>query len=133
MSAPRSTRRPAAGNADFRSPRGHSWRARNQAAVHTWYAARFGGEPIAPYRSVAEAVATWPEFATAVAVRLNADDRLVVCAPHGLADLLGGVWRHNPTMVDGTRFGERLAQVRPADRWPGVTVVRPPQPRGGMP
>ena len=116
------------------------WQAKNQAAVHTWYAAKFGGEPIPPYRSVAEAVATWPEFATAVAVRLDADDQPVFCAPHGLADLLGGVWRHNPTMVDATRFGERLAPVRPADRWPGVTVAAPGppsevsgQPRGAMP
>ncbi|MCM0674358.1 nucleotidyltransferase family protein [Micromonospora phytophila] len=67
------------------------WEARNQAAVHTWYAAKFGGEEIEAYRSVAEAVATWPEFATAVAVRLDADDRLAVCAPYGLGDLLGGV------------------------------------------
>ncbi|MGN9812694.1 nucleotidyltransferase family protein [Micromonospora sp. BQ11] len=104
------------------------WQAKNQAAVHTWYAAKFGGEQIAPYRSVAEAVATWPEFATAVAVRLDAADRLVVCAPHGLADLLGGVWRHNPTRVDATRFDERLARVRPRCRWPGVTVVAPDQP-----
>ncbi|MET7963090.1 nucleotidyltransferase family protein [Micromonospora zamorensis] len=101
------------------------WQARNQAAVHTWYAARFGGDPIEPYRGVAEAVATWPEYATAVVVRLDLADRLEVCAPYGLADLLGGVWRHNPTRVDVDRSRQRLARHRPAQRWPGVTVIEP--------
>ncbi|WP_433649328.1 nucleotidyltransferase family protein [Micromonospora zamorensis] len=101
------------------------WQARNQAAVHTWYTARFGGDPIEPYRSVAEAVATWPEYATAVVVRLDPADRLEVCAPYGLADLLGGVWRHNPARVDVARSRQRLARHRPAQRWPGVTVIEP--------
>ncbi|MBY8873303.1 nucleotidyltransferase family protein [Micromonospora sp. PLK6-60] len=101
------------------------WEAKNQAAVHTWYATKFGGEPIAPYRSVAEAVATWPEYATAVAVRLDAHDRIEVCAPHGLADLLGGVWRRNPTRVSLAVSRRRLARHRPAERWPGVRVVDP--------
>ncbi|MFI6782959.1 nucleotidyltransferase family protein [Micromonospora sp. NPDC050276] len=101
------------------------WQARNQASVHIWYAATFGGDPIEPYRSVAEAVATWPEYATAVAVRLDPDGRLMVCAPYGLTDLLGGVWRHNPARVDVARSRQRLARHRPAQRWPGVTVIEP--------
>lgn len=101
------------------------WQARNQAAVHTWYAATFGGDPIEPYRSVAEAVATWPEYATAVVVRLDPADHLEICAPYGLADLLGGVWRHNPARVDVALSRQRLARHRPAQRWPGVTVVEP--------
>ncbi|WP_240639366.1 nucleotidyltransferase family protein [Micromonospora ureilytica] len=101
------------------------WQARNQAAARTWYAATFGGDPIEPYRSVAEAVATWPEYATAVAVRLDSADRLKVCAPYGLTDLLGGVWRHNPARVDVAGSRQRLARHRPAQRWPGVTVIEP--------
>lgn len=101
------------------------WQARNQAAVHTWYADKFGGEPVAPYRSVAEAVATWPEYATAVAVRLDTADRIEVCAPYGLADLLDGIWRHNPARVDMARSRQRLARHRPARRWPGVRVIEP--------
>ncbi|MFI6266195.1 nucleotidyltransferase family protein [Micromonospora sp. NPDC051006] len=101
------------------------WEASNQAAVHTWYAATFGGEPIEPYRSVAEAVATWPEYATAVAVRLDAADQVEICAPYGLADLLGGVWRHNPARVPVALSRRRLARQDPARRWPDVTVVEP--------
>jgi hypothetical protein len=101
------------------------WQALNQAALHTWYAARFGGEPIEPLRSVAEAVAMWPETATAVAVRLDEIDEVEVCAPLGLADLLDGVWRRNPSGVSLERSQARLAQHRPEERWPGVRVVAP--------
>lgn len=99
------------------------WEAKNQAAVHTWYPAKFGGGPVAPLRGIAEAVATWPEYATAVAVRVDADDRIGVCAPHGLDDLLDGVWRRNPTRVGPEISRQRLARQRPAERWPGVRVM----------
>ncbi|QDY09331.1 nucleotidyltransferase family protein [Micromonospora sp. HM134] len=101
------------------------WEAKNQAAVHTWYPAKFGGDPVAPLRTIAEAVATWPEYATAVAVRRHADDRIAVCAPYGLDDLLDGVWRHNPTRAAPQVSRRRLARHRPAARWPGVRVVDP--------
>lgn len=102
------------------------WEARNQAAVHTWYHLTFGGEPVAPFTSIADAIATWPETATAVVVRLDATGDIDICAPHGLEDLLGGVWRRNPARVSVQRSRERLARHRPAQRWPGV-VVTPPQ------
>lgn len=78
---------------------GEPWQAKNQAAVHTWYSKRFQGDAFAPVHSIAEAVARWPETATAVAVRLGRDRRLEICAPLGLGDLLGGVWRRNPKQV----------------------------------
>jgi uncharacterized protein len=34
------------------------WEARNQAAVHTWYARKFGGGPVRPLLTIADAVAT---------------------------------------------------------------------------
>jgi uncharacterized protein len=104
---------------------GVPWQARNQAAVHTWYARRFGGEPPAPLNSIADAVGTWPETATAVAVRIADDGDLEVCAPFGLTDLLQGVWRRNPRRVSLQESLARLARHRPHDRWPGVTVIQP--------
>jgi hypothetical protein len=101
------------------------WEARNQAAVHTWYADKFGGEPVEPLTSIEDALGTWPETATAVAVRLADDDRIEVCAPLGLADLLGGVWRRNPRRVSLERSLARLARHRPQERWPGVKVIPP--------
>jgi uncharacterized protein len=98
------------------------WEAKNQAAVHTWYHRRFGGPPVAAFRSVHEAVATWPETATCVAVRLAPGGGLDVCAPAGLADLLDGVWRRNPVRVTPEESRARLARI--AARWPGMTVIQ---------
>jgi uncharacterized protein len=108
---------------------GIPWQARNQAAVHTWYRGKFGGGPVAPLRSVADAVATWPETATAVAVRLGppagTGSRIEICAPLGLDDLLHGVWRHNARRASLEVSRARLARHQPARRWPGVQVIPP--------
>jgi uncharacterized protein len=101
---------------------GVAWDAKNQAAVHTWYERRFG-VAVEPLASAADGVATWPETATAVAVRLRPDGGLEVTAPCGLADLLGGVWRRNPRRVTVAESGRRLAAKRVAERWPRVMVV----------
>jgi uncharacterized protein len=99
------------------------WEAKNQAAVHTWYPAKFGGAAVEPLTSIRDAVGTWPETATAVAVRLGADDAIETCAPLGIADLLNGVWRRNPRRVDLERSVARLARHQPAARWPRVSVI----------
>jgi uncharacterized protein len=100
------------------------WEASNQAAVHTWYHEYFGGSPVPPFTSVHEAVATWPETATCVAVRLVRGD-IEVCAPHGLTDLLTAVWRVNPVRVTPATSAARLARQRVSERWPKVVVVPP--------
>ncbi|HXM53903.1 MAG TPA: nucleotidyltransferase family protein [Candidatus Dormibacteraeota bacterium] len=101
------------------------WEAKNQAAVHTWYACRFGGVPYTPVGSTCEAVSRWPETATSVAVRLDSAGRLEVCAPVGLDDLLGGVWRRNPRQVSLDESLRRLRRHRVAERWPRVRVIPP--------
>jgi uncharacterized protein len=104
---------------------GIRWEATNQAAVHLWYPDLFGTAPVAPLTGVADAVATWPETATAVAVRLDDRDGLLVCAPYGLDDLLDGVWRWNPHRVPLDRARVRLANHERKQRWPGVRIVQP--------
>jgi hypothetical protein len=51
------------------------WEATNQAAVHLWYEHTFGFA-VPALRSSADGVATWPETATSIAVRLQKDDTL---------------------------------------------------------
>lgn len=77
---------------------GLPWEVTNQAAVHRWFEAHFG-HAVPPLASLLEAVASWPEFATAVGVTLTADGDLDVIAPHGLADLFAIVVRRNPVRV----------------------------------
>jgi uncharacterized protein len=97
------------------------WDAKNQAAVHTWYEARFG-TAVDPLTSVEDAVGTWPETASAVAVRLR-DDELQVVAPCGLSDLFAMLLQRNPRRASLELFRRRVADKRITERWPGVRVV----------
>jgi hypothetical protein len=100
---------------------GAPWDATNQAAVHLWYEDRFG-HAVEPLSSTAEGVATWPETATCVGVRLEHDDRLELVAPHGLDDLLGLVHRRNPLRVSVEEYERRLRSKGICERWPRVRV-----------
>jgi len=98
------------------------WEARNQAAVHLWYPRRFG-IPVEPFAETAEAVATFPETASCVGVRLHADDAIEVVAPYGLDDLLGCVCRHNPARVPRAFYERRLAEKGWQERWPRLRFI----------
>jgi uncharacterized protein len=100
------------------------WEATNQAAVHTWYHHYFGGAPVAAFTRIHDAVATWPETATCVSLRITAGG-LRVCAPHGLDDLLDGIWRRNPSRVSIDSSRARLARHDVAERWRTITVIAP--------
>jgi hypothetical protein len=72
--------------------------------------------------SVRASVATWPETATAVAVRLMADSELHVVAPLRLEDLFGRIWRRNSRRVTVAEYRRRLRTKFIPERWPAVTV-----------
>jgi hypothetical protein len=96
------------------------WEAINQAAVHLWYPPEAGVEP---HRSIEEAIATWPETATCVALRLEPDEALTIVAPFGLEDLFAMVFRHNPARVTAASFNRRAESKRITERWPRATVI----------
>ncbi len=98
------------------------WEVTNQAGVHLWFEQYFG-HAVAPLESLEAAVASWPEFATCVGLRLDDDDALHVIAPHGLGDLFGMVVRRNPARVSVGTYRERVASKRYARRWPRVRVI----------
>jgi hypothetical protein len=105
-----------------------AWDVTNQAAVHLWYPHVFGVE-IDPLTSSAEGVATWPETATAIAVRLHADDSIQVVAPYGLDDLFVLICRPNPRRVTSEQYRRRVARLQIAKRWPNVQILDvPPKP-----
>jgi hypothetical protein len=101
---------------------GVPWQARNQAAVHLWFPEKFG-YAVEPFDCSADAVATWPETASCVALRLAPDDRLIVCAPLGLGDLLGMIHRRNPARVSAAEYERRVVGKRIAEKWPRVTIL----------
>jgi hypothetical protein len=93
---------------------------RNQARVHVWFEAHFG-EPYTPLSCTAEALERFVAPMFAVGVRLEADDRLHVAAPFGLADLFALRLRPNPHRPFGG-FDRVAANV--LQRWPELRVER---------
>jgi hypothetical protein len=100
---------------------GCPWEVTNQALVHTWFEAFFG-HAVPPLPSLEAAVASWPEYATAVGVWLDAADQVQVIAPLGLDDLWGQRVRRNPARVSLATYRERVRSKRYTERWPQVVV-----------
>ena len=98
------------------------WDVKNQAAVHLWYPEVFG-ITVEPLKSAADGVATWPETATSVAVRLLADDSIEVIAPCGLDDLFGLVCRPNSRRITIEEYRRRVAANRIRQHWTDVQIV----------
>jgi hypothetical protein len=103
-----------------------SWDVTNQAGVHLWYPKVFGIE-VEPLTSAADAVGTWPETATSIAVRLLADDTIQVVAPCGLDDLFGLICRRNPRRVTEEQYRRRVDSKQIARRWPRVRILDAPE------
>ncbi|MEM7114822.1 MAG: nucleotidyltransferase family protein [Chloroflexota bacterium] len=99
-----------------------NWEVINQAAVHLWYPQHFGYE-VAPLLSSDDAIATWPETATAVAVRLLSNDQLHIFAPYGLDDLFNLILRRNPRQVTLEQFRQRAISKQIQQKWPRVTII----------
>ena len=95
---------------------------RNQARVHLWFETKFS-EPYGPLSCTAEALERFASATFAVGVRLEADDRLHIEAPFGLADLFVLRLRPNPRRKT-VGFARTAADVR--RRWPEVVVEDQP-------
>lgn len=91
---------------------------KNQARVHLWYAAKFG-HAIEPYRSVADAIDTYPTTAAAIGLRGRA--ALEVIAPFGLTDLLHPLVRANATQITESYFAKKVARWR--QYWPDLEIL----------
>lgn len=93
------------------------WSVKNQARMH-----RRNGD--AAYLSVADAIARWPETATAVAVRLDAGGRVEIMAPWGLDDLFDLRLRPTPAFSGDKHpiYRQRVAAKAWLQRYPGLHV-----------
>jgi hypothetical protein len=98
------------------------WEVTNQAGVHLWFEQYFD-YPVEPLQSLQDAVATWPETATSVAVRLTPVGTIEVIAPLGLNDLLAMVVRRNPRRVSVETYRQRIAEKQYLKRWPKVQII----------
>ncbi|GGF52997.1 nucleotidyltransferase family protein [Alteromonas lipolytica] len=91
------------------------WQVKNQALMH-----QRNQDP--PYRDCADAMRYWPEQETAVGVRLDVDNGIVVAAPFGVASLWAGQLTPNPKR-DFTIFARRVATKDWLTRWPNLSVA----------
>jgi hypothetical protein len=92
---------------------------KNEARVHLWYKSHFGYD-IAPYRSVEEAIASWPTTATAVGIRLE-NGKPIVYAPFGLEDLFRQIIRPNKTAVKEEVYRAKCEKWKA--KWPSLTIL----------
>ncbi|WP_052339901.1 nucleotidyltransferase family protein [Gorillibacterium massiliense] len=79
---------------------------KNEARVHLWYESRFGYE-ISPYRSVEEAIDTWPTTATSLGIRISSN-KWKVYAPYGLDDLFNKVVRPNKRQITKEIYDKKV-------------------------
>lgn len=101
---------------------GAPWQVTNQAGVHLWFNRRFGYS-VEPLISIEDAVGSWPETATSVAVSLLPDDQLKLIAPYGLGDLFSMIIRRNPRRVSVEEYRRRIVSKKYQERWPKVRIV----------
>jgi uncharacterized protein len=104
--------------AAFEPPLRDKVEVRNQARVHLWFEGKFG-EPYAPLASSAQSLERFVSPLFAVAVKLDADDRLTVIAPFGLDDLFAMRLRPNPHRPT-KNFARTAAAI--TSRWPEVRI-----------
>ena len=109
----------AAGAALRAAAPGLPWSVTNQARMH----ARNGH---APYADLADAIAHWPETATAIAARIGPGG-VEILAPHGLDDLLALTLRPTPAFARRTEvIRARMDAKGWRARWPRMTLALDP-------
>ncbi len=92
---------------------------KNQARVHLWYEQHFG-YPVDPYRSLEDAINTWPTTASAAGVRLESG-KLAVYAPFGLDDLFAQIIRANKVRITREIYEAKVTKW--TAKWNTLNVV----------
>lgn len=92
---------------------------RNQARVHLWYPEKFGQE-FSPLKHGDESITRFSSKTHAVGLRLEADDRLDICAPFGLDHIFS--FQVIPNRVMYNEPGYTAKAERALLVWPELTV-----------
>lgn len=96
------------------------WSVKNEARMHIV-------NGIAPYDSTVDAISLFPETATALGVRLDEQDQLILVAPCGLTDVFEMNIRVNPHFLQGRgdmeTYTQRIQQKNWQHTWHRLTVV----------
>ncbi len=93
------------------------WSVKNQARMHL-------RNHHQKYSSTENAISYWPETATAVAVRLNLNDKIEILAPYGLNDLFNLIVKPTPNF-NITAFQKRVNEKEWKKQWQNLKLVLP--------
>ncbi|MFJ3306708.1 nucleotidyltransferase family protein [Streptomyces sp. NPDC086549] len=96
---------------------------RNEARVHLWYEGKFG-VACPPYESTEAAIDSFAATTCCLGVRVEADGRWRVYAPHGLSDVFNLVVRPNPVLAPRSVYEAKTARWQ--QQWPELTVLEWP-------
>ncbi|MGP4106487.1 nucleotidyltransferase family protein [Virgibacillus sp. L01] len=95
------------------------WSVKNEARMHV-------RNNMDPYSSTEDAIAKFPETATALGVKLNQDGDLILTAPHGVDDVLNMVVRPTPYFAESAEllkiYKHRVMKKNWSMRWDMVKV-----------
>lgn len=74
--------------------------------------------------STEEGIASWSETATCIGVRLNKDNSLTICAPHGLDDLMNLVVKAVPKPYQDLKlYNKRIEEKDWIKTWPKLQII----------
>lgn len=98
-----------------------NWEVVNQARAHLFDHASTKRPSV---KSSSESIAYWSETPTCVGIRLELDDSLTVCAPHGLADLMNLIVRPIPQPYQSRPLYEkRISEKNWSKQWPKLRIL----------
>ena len=99
------------------------WSVKNQARMHV-----INNFP--PYLSSVDAISKFPETVTALGVKLDDDDNLILTAPFGIRDVLKMEVNPTPFFKEAREltliYEQRLKKKDWSSVWSKVTVIHPP-------
>ncbi len=95
------------------------WSVKNQARMHI----RNNHQQ---YSNTKNAISYWPETATAIAARLNSNDKIEILAPHGLDDLFNLVVSPTPNF-DWNMFRQRIEEKQWEKQWENLIFASSPK------
>ncbi|ALC90699.1 hypothetical protein AM500_13570 [Bacillus sp. FJAT-18017] len=95
------------------------WSVKNQARMHVV-------NNISPYISSVDAISKFPETATAIGVKLDRNDKIMLTAPHGIEDVIKLIVKPTPYFAESSEriaiFEQRIKKKDWKSRWGQVIV-----------
>jgi len=97
------------------------WSVKNQARMH-----KVNNAP--PYTSSVDAISRFPETATALGVKLDEENKLILTAPHGIDDVVNLIVKPTPYFCEQKEqmkiFEERIRIKKWEVVWDKVEIIR---------